>query len=300
METNLKAAPAWILPDDPGVPSIAALGSAGNRRRADHPSLAKQTAPTMATREYRIPNLARACHVLRLFAASDEYLSSSAVARQLKMPRTTVLRILHTLAAERLLQRHGFDFTASPELRTGLRSLADTAVRAAAAPVLKELSQVTGETAYLALLAGDKVVVVETCDSAHAPRVGSGTRAPMDMYCSAFGKVLLAFGPRAGLDRVLAGAPLPARTQRTLTTAEALATECGRIVRQGYAVDDEEYEEGVRSLAAPVWASGGVLAAAIGVSASAATFAQQRASDIAVLVVQAAKKLAAGLPERTK
>ena len=182
METNLKAAPAWILPDDPGVPSIAALGSAGSRRRADHPSLAKQTVPTMATREYRIPNLARACHVLRLFAASDEYLSSSAVARQLKMPRTTVLRILHTLAAERLLQRHGFDFTASPELRTGLRSLTDTAVRAAAAPVLKELSQVTGETAYLALLAGDKVVTTRTMrprDYVGLPRIRGHLRCAL-------------------------------------------------------------------------------------------------------------------------
>jgi DNA-binding IclR family transcriptional regulator len=98
----------------------------------------------------------------------------------------------------------------------------------------------------------------------------------------------------------LGSAPLPARTEHTLTTTEALAAECRRIVGQGYAMDDQEYEEGVRSLAAPVWASGGVLAAAIGVSASAATFAQQRASDIGVLVVQAAKKLAAALPERTK
>jgi IclR family acetate operon transcriptional repressor len=232
---------------------------------------------------------------LRLFAASDEYLSSSAVARRLKMPRTTVLRILHTLAAERLLQRHGFDFTASPELRTGLRSMADTAVRTAAVPVLKELAQLTGETAYLALPAGDKAVVVESCDTSHAPRVGSGTRAPMDLHCSAFGKVFLAFGPRACLERVLGCAPLPARTRRTLTTAEALGTECGRIVRQGYATDNEESEEGVRNLAAPVWASAGVLAAAIGVSASAATFTEQRVSDVAVLVVQAAKKLAGTL-----
>ena len=302
METNLKAAPAWIVPDDPGVPSVAALGSPTSHslRRADRSSPAGRAVPGVATREYRIPNLARACHVLRLFAASDEYLSSSAVARRLKMPRTTVLRILHTLAAERLLQRHGFDFAASPELRTGLRSMADTEVRAAAVPVMKDLSQVTGETAYLALLAGDKVVVVETCDSPHSPRVGSGMRAPMDLHCSAIGKAFLAFGPRACLERVLGSAPLQARTRRTLTAAEALASECSRIVKQGYALDDEEYEEGMRSLAAPVWASGGLLAAVIGVSASAATFAEQRVSDIAVLVLQAAKKLAGTLAERTR
>ncbi|GEM_PF-87712 len=302
METNLKAVPAWMVPEDPGVPSVAALGSPTSHslRRADRQSPAERAVPGAPTREYRIPNLARACHVLRLFAASDEYLSSSAVARRLKMPRTTVLRILHTLAAERLLQRHGFDFAASPELRTGLRSMADTAVRVAAVSVLKELSQVTGEAAHLALLAGDKVVMVETCDSPHAPCVGSGTHAPMDLHCSAFGKAFLAFGSRASLEKVLASPPLPARTRRTLTTAEALTTECARIVKQGYALDNEEYEEGVRSLAAPVWASGGVLAAAIGVSAAAATFAEQRVSDIAVLVLQAAKKLTGTLAERTK
>ena len=289
METNLKSAPLWVLPDGPGVPNVTALGSATSLRRADH--LAKRGLPGVTTREYRIPNLARACQVMRLFAASSDPLSSSAVARRLKMPRTTVLRILHTLASERFLQRRGFDFTANPELRTGLRSMADTALCAAAVPVLNEISQLTGETAYLALLAGGKAVVVETCDSAGAPRVGSGTGSPTELHCTAFGKVFLAFGPRTYLETALASGPLRARTRHTVTTAEALAAECGRIVRQGYALDNEEHDEGVRCLAAPVWASGNVLAAAMGVSASAATFTGQRVSEVAALVLQAAKKL---------
>lgn len=298
METTLKSAPLWIVPEGPGVANVAVLGSAASHalRQADHPSPAKRAIPSAATREYRIPNLARACHVLRLFASSDAHLSSSVVARRLKMPRTTVLRILHTLAAERFLQRHGFDFSASPELRTGLRSIADTALCAASVPVLNELSQVAGETACLALLAGDKVVV-EACGSHHAPPAGGGSGAPMDLQCSAFGKVFLAFGPRARVERV--SAPLQARTPQTLTTAEALAAECGRIVRQGYALDDEGHEEGVRCLAAPVWGGGGVLAAAVGVSASAATLTGPRVSDVAVLVLQAANKLAGTLVQQT-
>jgi len=296
METTLKSAPVWIVPEDTGIGNVAVLESAASHLRgADRASPAKRTIPGPATREYRIPNLARACQVLRLFASSDNPLSSSAVARRLKMPRTTVLRILHTLAAERFLQRRGFDFTANPELRTGLRSIASTALCAACVPVLNEIAQLTGETACLALLAGDKAVVVETCDSAGAPRVGSGTGVPAELHCSAFGKVFLAFGPRDSLERVLGGAPLRARTRRTLTTAEALGAECSRIARQGYALDDEEYEEGVRSLATPVWSAGTVLAAAIGVSASAATFTERRVSDVAAVLVQAAKKLAGTL-----
>ncbi len=301
METTLKSAPVWIVPEGPVVHSVTALGSAGSvsLRGADSPSPIKRAIPGGETREYRIPNLARACQVLRLFASSCDSFSSSAVARQLKMPRTTVLRILHTLAAERLLQRRGFDFTASPELHTGLRSIADTALRAAAVPVLNEISQLTGETACLALLAGDKVAVVETCDSPYAARVGSGLRRVDGLALHCLREGVSGFWT-AGLSGDGAGRWATAGTNpRTMTNAEALATECSRIVRQGYALDNEEYEEGVRCLAAPVWGSGGVLAAAIGVWASAATFTEQRASDVAPLVLQAAKKLTATLAQQT-
>ena len=289
METTLKSAPLWIVPEGPETTPSAPL------RGSD--MAVKGPLPDAAAREYRIPNLARACQVLRLLAASNTPLSSSSVARQLKMPRTTVLRILHTLAAERLLQRRGFDFLASPELRTGLRSIADADLCATAGSVLDELSQLTGETACLALPAGDRVAVVASCGSPYTSRAGCRQDAPMDLHCSAFGKVFLAFGPQASLDAMPAS--LPARTPRTLTTSEALSTECSRIVRQGYAIDNEECEAGVRGLAAPVWDGRGVLAAAIGLSASASAFTEQRASDVAALVVQAAKKLSETLAQRT-
>ena len=287
METTLKSAPLWSVPDGPGVPDVATMGAVTSHALRGHSPRAFAGA---ATREYRIPNLARACQVLRLFAESDDQLSSSAVARRLKMPRTTVLRILHTLAAERLLQRHGFDFAASSELRTGLRSMADTAVRAAAVPVLNELSQVTGESVQLALLAGDKAVVVESSESSNSSRNSNWMRTPVDLHSSAIGKVFLALGSIPGLEKALNGT-LPARTRRTIATAEALKTECAKIVRQGYAIDSEEYEEGMRALAAPVWGKGKSLVAAIGLSASASTLSEPRISDIAIQVVQAAKKL---------
>jgi DNA-binding IclR family transcriptional regulator len=290
METILKSAPLWSVPDGTGVPNLATMGTATSHtlRGNDRPV---RVVPGSTTREYRIPNLARACQVLRLFAASDDQLSSSAVARKLKMPRTTVLRILHTLAAERFLQRRGFDFAASVELRTGLRSMADTSVRSASVPVLNELSQITGESAHLALLAGDKAVVVESSESQNPSRSSSWLRAPLDLHCSAIGKVFLATGSQPCLEKVLAGSPLQPRTRRTITNAEALRAECARIVKQGYAVDNEEYEDGMRCLAAPVWGRGGVLIGAIGISASAATLVEPRISDVASQVAQAANRL---------
>ena len=71
METNLKSAPLWILPENAGVPDVSALGSPASLRRVDQPSPAKRASPGVTTREYRIPNLARACQVLRLFASKN-------------------------------------------------------------------------------------------------------------------------------------------------------------------------------------------------------------------------------------
>lgn len=292
METTLKSAPLWSVPEHAAVSVGPSVVSVPQGPRALEREIPKKP-PLNGTREYRIPNLARACQVLRLFATSEEHLSSSAVARKLKMPRTTVLRILHTLAAERLLQRRGFDFTASTELHTGLRSMADNALRTAAMPVMEELSQITGESTHLALLSGHKAVLVETCESPNTS-AGAWTRRPVELHGSAVGKVLLAFGPASELETLLA-APLAALTRRTLTSAEALKAECVRIARQGYAVDNEENEEGTRCLAAPVWRAGGVLVGAIGVSGSVTALAEPRLNDIAAQVVQAARRLSNSL-----
>jgi DNA-binding IclR family transcriptional regulator len=292
METTLKSAPLWSVPEHTAVAVGPSVVSVPQALRAPEREFPRKTPPN-GTREYRIPNLARACQVLRLFASSEEPLSSSAVARRLKMPRTTVLRILHTLAAERLLQRRGFDFLASTELRMGLRSMADNSVRAAAIPVLQELSQITGESTHLALLSGHKAVVVETCEGPNTS-AGAWTRKPVDLHGSALGKVLLALGPAPELESLLA-APLAALTKRTLVSSEALKAECGRIARQGYAVDNEENEDGVRCLAAPVWGAGGVLIGAIGLSGSVMALAEPRQNDIAAQVVQAAKRLSTSL-----
>jgi len=288
METTLKSAPLWSVPEHAAVSVGVSVVPASQAQRAIEHEFPKKALPT-GTREYRIPNLARACQVLRLFASSEEHLSSSAVARKLKMPRTTVLRILHTLAAERMLQRRGFDFTASTELRTGLRSMADNAVRAAAMPIMEELSQITGESTHLALFSGQKAIVVETCEGPNTC-AGAWTRKPVELHGSAVGKVLLAFGPDSQLDTLLT-APLTALTRRTLVSAEALKAECARVARQGYAVDNEENEEGTRSVAAPVWRAGGVLVGAIGVSGAVTALAEPRLNDIAAQVAQAAKRL---------
>lgn len=250
--------------------------------------------------KYEIPNLARACQVLKMFAGSDESLGASEVARRMSMPRTTALRVLCTLADAGLLARHGVEFRAGNELLyLGLRALGSSRVRELALPVLHDLSVNAGETSHVALLAGDRSLIAAVCDSPNPVHAASRAGTLADLHASATGKIFLAFAIRDGLRSFLSGVRLTGRTPTTLTTIDALELECARITRQGFAVDNEEYHPGVRCLAAPVWDAEGNLAAAIGITASIVTFPRKRVADVSQKVLRAARELSTALGHRT-
>jgi IclR family acetate operon transcriptional repressor len=249
---------------------------------------------------YRIPNLARACQILKMFGSSWEKLSASEIARRFSMPRTTVLRIVQTLCSEGLLVREGANYSAGTELiRFGLQMFDPMRVRAVSAPILRTLAAATTETAHLALLYGDKSLIADVCDSPAPVSAVMRSGTLDDIHASATGKVFIAFSSSLYGDEYFSGIKLSARTPNTLTTRAALKEECSWILRKGYAVDNEEYHVGVRCLAAPVWDVSGTLAAAIGITAPVATFPTHRIAEVAKHVVKAARKLSQQLGAET-
>ena len=242
--------------------------------------------------KYIIPNLARACQILKLFSQTSESLTSSEVSRRMQMPRTTALRILHTFCEEGLLVQDDKHFRVGGELlRLGLGAMGPAHLRNVAAPVLRELTRLTKETSHLALMSGDKALIVEVCDSPNPVHASSRAGTLADIHASATGKVLLAFTAKAIAPSLLRGLALTERTSFTITTSDALLAEVERVALQGYAVDNEEYHPGVRCLAAPVWDSGGSLAGALGLTASVATFPKRLIPEIAGHVIAAATDL---------
>ncbi|WP_288405051.1 IclR family transcriptional regulator [uncultured Deinococcus sp.] len=120
-----------------------------------------------------------------------------------------------------------------------------------------------------------------------------GAAAPL--HCSGVGKVLLAALPPQEARARLARAELSAYTPRTLTTLEALGTELARVAAQGYAVDDEERELGVRCLAAPVRGAAGTVVAALSVSAPSARLIPADLPHVAAQVQASAARVSARL-----
>jgi DNA-binding IclR family transcriptional regulator len=138
--------------------------------------------------------------------------------------------------------------------------LARMPFRDEAKPYLRELVAITNECAHLAIAAQGQVLYIDQVDSPATLRVNADIGHLASLHCTALGKVLLAFG----------NVPLPteltAHTPRTITNAEALQMHLEQVKRQGYAIDDEEYDYGVRCIAAPVYNLNGEMVAAMGIS----------------------------------
>lgn len=122
------------------------------------------------------------------------------------------------------------------------RHLAETAH-----PYLVRLVERTGECAHTAVAAGTRVLVIDDVETGQALRVVAGRGRRVPLHCTSAGKCLMAFGAAA------IPADMPARTPRTITTAQAMRTHLDEIVELGYALDDEENDIGVRCLSAPVF-----------------------------------------------
>jgi len=208
-------------------------------------------------------SLDRALHLLADVAEGhrtlDELAESSGV------HKTTVLRLLRTLEAHRLVQRYD---TRHYQLGVGLfdlahRALEDRDVRRLAEPALRELNSRIGHTVHLASYEEGEVVYIDKFDSRLPVRMYSriGRRAPL--HCTAVAKVLLAALP-VPLRRTVANSmAYPKLTDRTIVEPEAYLAELERVAERGYAVDNGEHESFIHCIAAPIRGSrGDVLAAA--------------------------------------
>lgn len=246
-------------------------------------------------KKYTIPNLQNACRVLKHLAAIDHPMGVGELSEQLEVPRTTMLRIVSTLEEEGLIVADNRRYQLGALMaHLGARAMDNVDVRRMALPILKELSNNSRETSHIASRVGTQVMILEVCDSPNPVRAASRAGSLADIHCSATGKVYLAYDESAD-DSLLKEMELKARTQHTMTSIDQVLAETEKTRAQGFALDDEEYAEGVRCLAAPVYDAQGQLATAIGITASTMTFPRERIQEIANNVCIAARKLSKNL-----
>jgi len=228
--------------------------------------------PSSSTSEGRAPHfvqsLERGLAVIRAFDEHNVELTLSDVARRTGLTRAAARRFLLTLADLGYVRTDGRWFSLSPRvLELGYAYLSSLSLPEVAEPHMERLVAEVHESSSVSVLDGEDIVYVARVPTSRIMTVSInvGTRFPA--YATSMGRVLLA--ERPDLDGYLERVELRALSPRTVTSTDALRAELAKVRRQGWALVDQELEEGLRSVAAPIRDRSGTVVAAMNLSAHA-------------------------------
>ena len=192
--------------------------------------------------------IARAAKILRILETEREGLSLGQIAKRAGLPRSTVQRIVQSLAHEQ------FVIAATPNARVMLgpailRMASNTRFEFASfvRPYLEQLAELTGETVDLSLRRGDRMVFIDQIESRHRLSAVSATGESFSMFSTANGKAALALLGDDELEALLPD-PLPAETPNTITRVSELLADIEQVRERLYAEDNEEHTEDISAI----------------------------------------------------
>lgn len=241
-----------------------------------------------------VQSVERSLDLLDALFASGNETSLTELAGATGLPYATIHRLLKTMVDRGYVRQ-----AASRRYSLGLALIrlgehAGRALGLAAQPFLRQLVDLSGETANLAMLEGDRVVYVAQVPSPHSMRMFAEVGRSVMPHCTAVGKVLLASRPTRDVEAVLARVGLPPRTERTITDPEMFRAEIERVRAEGFASDDGEEEDGARCVAVPVVAGSSCLAA-MSISGPEGRFAGRSTAGLLPAMQQIAERFATTL-----
>lgn len=246
---------------------------------------------------YRIQAIERAVAILNAFTPDEPELGVSDIANRLSLHKSTVHRFVVNLEAAGMLERN----RATNRFRLGLRIfelgsqvLAQMNLWEEAPPFLEGLVRDTGETGHLAIFDAGEAIYIEKVEARRALRIPSAIGRGYPAHATSLGKALLAYQPQSVIDAVIDERGLEKCASNTICDRNALLDELSRVREQGFAIDDEEYEEGLRCVGAPVVGHTGTVVAAIGIGGPVTRVTPGRVEELGKVVMEAA----AGLSHR--
>lgn len=237
-----------------------------------------------------VRSLERAFELLEHLADAGGEATLSELTEASGLPMPTIYRLMRTLV------NHGY-VRQEPSKRYALGPrlirLGESASRLLgtwARPVLTRLVDEVGETANMAVLEGDEAVYVAQVPSRHSMRMFTEVGRRVQPHCTGVGKALLSQLPERRVREIVARTGMAAQTPNTFTDPDALVAELARIREQGYALDDEEQEVGVRCVAVPL--RGAPALTALSVSGPSARMTGDTVAEIVPIMRSAAERFA--------
>lgn len=214
---------------------------------------------------YSVPAVQRAFDILEMLISGGKPRNVTEISRALKIPKSSVFGILHTLRERGYIEKLEDDrYSLTMKLfGLGASMMASLDLRQQVAPLLRKLAAETNITAHLAVLATDEAVYIDRAEAAGAIRLTTYVGCRRPLHSTGIGKSLLAWLPESEVDRIIASRGLTAHTPRTLSSPVALKAELAQVRANGYGVSIEENEAGVCGIGAPIFDHTGQVVAAV-------------------------------------
>jgi DNA-binding IclR family transcriptional regulator len=260
--------------------------------------MARMPRPAAHRSPYRVQVLDRALAALEILANREGECSLVDLCKEMKLHKSTVHRLAMVLEQHRLVDKNPDTGRYRLGLRLfefGSKAIAALDLRGRARPYLDRLQRQFGETVFFCILDDGQVFYMEKVESQQSVRTACtvGSRAPA--YCTAVGKAMLAELGEPEVGDIIRRWGLKAVTAKTITTPTALRSELKAVRARGYAIDDEEKEDGLRCVSAAVRGHSGKLFAAMSVSGPAFRMTKERIPEVGQAVMRAANELSAEL-----
>ena len=252
-----------------------------------------------------VQTIERVAFILDIIKRYPNGLSLGALAHDANLPKGSAHRLLSSMTY--------FDFVCQdPTTKNyhlgfklvdlGNLLLSQIDLRGEARPFLVQLSESVYETIHLVVLDGDKALYIDKVDL-HTKATGlqmiSRLGSRIELHCSSVGKVLLAHMKDSDAEAIISNVGLPRRTANTITAPAQLMRHLSSIRENGYAIDDEENEDGIRCVAAPIRNERGQVKAALSISGPTTRITPERIeTELRIRLCETAAQISAKMGYR--
>ena len=228
---------------------------------------------------YTIQSVSHALDILESFTRTEDELGVTELSKRLALHKNNVFRLLATLEHRGYIEqnRSTENYRLGPKtLQIGAIFIEQRECRRQARPILENLMTASGETAVVAVLRGNKVIYMDSVETNKTVRAISRIGAMLPAHCTAVGKMQLAFLPVQELERLYPDSELPSLTERSIRTRDILINELKKTSERGYAIEHEEADIDVRSIAVPAKDFSKNVVAAVGIVAPTHRLSDER------------------------
>jgi DNA-binding IclR family transcriptional regulator len=240
-----------------------------------------------------IQSVLKAIDIMHVFTTEEPCLTLSQISERLSMPKSTTHNLLGTLISRGLIEKVNDDLYA---LGTTIISLSQSVrvnaeLRDRAAPLLRQLAEIAKESVYLTYFEENYILYIYAIESSNRlmARTAVGERAYL--HCTGNGKAILAALPDDQVESIVEATGLPEFTSMTISNIDKLYEELDQSRQRGYAIDNQEHEQGTFCLGAVIRDGQGTPIGACSISGTDENIIKRQPNNLAVDLLYVAQEI---------